>query len=169
MPGHNKWSSIKHRKAAQDKKRGKIFTKIIREITVAVREGGKDPDTNSKLRLALQRAKDANMPKDTVQNAIKRGAGELPGESYDEIVYEGYGPNGVAILVEALTDNKNRTASEVRHIFSKYGGNLGETGCVGWIFERKGYITIDGNGVSEDDVMEIVLEAGADDIRKNGV
>jgi len=168
MSGHNKWSSIKHRKGAQDAKRGKIFTKIIREITVAVKEGGKDPDINSRLRTAMEKAKQANMPKDTLQNAIKRGAGELSGVNYESFSYEGYGPGGVAVLVDILTDNKNRTASEVRHSFAKYGGNLGENGCVGWLFDRKGIIIINSNSIEEDTLMDIALEAGAEDIVNNG-
>ncbi|MDD5091659.1 MAG: YebC/PmpR family DNA-binding transcriptional regulator [Candidatus Wallbacteria bacterium] len=164
MSGHNKWSSIKHRKGAQDAKRGKVFTKIIREITVAVRESGKELDTNSKLRTILLKAKEANMPKDTVQTAIKRGAGEIQGEIYNEITYEGYGPSGVAVLVEALTDNKNRTASEVRNTFDKHGGNLGESGCVGWMFSRKGLIIIGEGNTSEDHLMNLTVEAGAEDI-----
>jgi len=168
MSGHNKWSSIKHRKGAQDAKRGKIFTKIIREITVAVKEGGKDPDINSRLRVALEKARTANMPKDTLQNAIKRGAGELSGVNYENFSYEGYGPNGVAVLVDILTDNKNRTASEVRHTFAKHGGNLGENGCVGWLFDRKGSIIINADGIDEDTVMDVALEAGADDVVNNG-
>jgi YebC/PmpR family DNA-binding regulatory protein len=167
MSGHNKWSSIKHRKGAQDAKRGKIFTKIIREITVAVKEGGKDPDINNRLRTALEKARGANMPKDTLQNAIKRGAGELSGVNYESFSYEGYGPGGVAVMVDILTDNKNRTAADVRHTFAKHGGNLGENGCVGWLFDRKGSITIKSEGLDEDTLMDIVLEAGADDIVNN--
>lgn len=165
MSGHNKWSTIKHKKAREDAKRGKIFTKIIREITVAAREGGGDPDANPRLRAAVQAAKAANMPADNVKRAIQRGTGELPGVSYEGVTYEGYGPGGVAVMLEVLTDNRNRTTAEVRHLFSKYGGNLGENGCVSWIFTRKGVILIPrGEGVDEDALMETALEAGAEDL-----
>ncbi|MDD2716614.1 MAG: YebC/PmpR family DNA-binding transcriptional regulator [Candidatus Wallbacteria bacterium] len=165
MSGHNKWSSIKHRKGAQDQKRGKVFTKLIRDITIAVKESGKDQETNAKLRAALEKARVANMPKDTVNLAIKRGAGEIQGESFEEFNYEGYGPGGVAILLEILTNNRNRAASEVRNIFERHSGNLGETGCVGWLFERKGLICIQDDTVTEDKLMDLSLEAGAEDIR----
>lgn len=164
MAGHNKWSSIKHRKAAVDAKRGKIFTKLIREITVAARAGGGNPETNTRLRAAIAAAKDANMPKDNIEKAIKRGTGELEGVNYEEIVYEGYGPGGVAVLVEVLTDNRNRSASEIRYIFNKYNGKLGETGCVNYLFDKKGYISVSKENVSEDTIFDIALEAGAEDI-----
>ncbi len=164
MSGHSKWSNIKHRKAAVDAKRGKIFTKLIRELTVAARLGG-DPNTNTRLRIAIAAAKNQNMPKDTIERAIKRGTGEIGGEELHEIFYEGYGPGGSAVLVEVLTDNKNRAVSEIRRIFTKYGGNLGETGCVGWIFEKKGRIAFEKGSVDEDKLFEIALEAGADDVR----
>jgi YebC/PmpR family DNA-binding regulatory protein len=164
MSGHSKWSTIKHKKAATDAKRAKVWTRVIREITIAARLGGGDADANPRLRAALLTAKGANMPKDTVEKAIKRGTGDLEGMVYEEITYEGYGPGGVAILVETQTDNKNRTASEVRHVFTKYGGKLGSSGCVSYLFERKGQITIDGEGTNLDQVMEAAIEAGADDV-----
>ncbi|HEX9830698.1 MAG: YebC/PmpR family DNA-binding transcriptional regulator [Thermodesulfobacteriota bacterium] len=164
MSGHSKWANIKHRKAAVDAKRGKMFTKIIRELTVAARHGG-DPNTNSQLRIAIASAKGQNMPKDTIDRAIKRGTGELGGEELHEIIYEGYGPGGSAVLVEVLTDNKNRTVSEIRRIFTKYGGNLGESGCVAWSFEKRGRIAFEKGSVDEDKLFEIALEAGADDVR----
>ena len=144
MSGHSKWASIKHKKGAVDAKRGKIFTKLIREITVAAREGGGNVDANPRLRLAIQKAKDANMPADNIKRAIKKGTGELPGVSYEEAVYEGYGPAGVAIMMEVLTDNKKRTVAEIRHLITKYGGNLGENGSVAWMFDKKGQIVIEG-------------------------
>jgi len=168
MSGHNKWSSIKHRKAAQDAKRGQAFTKVIREVTVAARQGGSDPDKNARLRVALQTAKDVNMPKDTLDRAIKKGAGELDGVNYEDVVYEGYGPAGVAVYVEASTDNKNRSAAEFRHTFAKYGGNMGEVGCVGWMFKKTGQIIVPAEGVDEDALMEIALEGGADDMENEG-
>ena len=164
MSGHNKWSTIKHKKGAADAKRGKIFSKIIKEISIAARMGGGDADGNPRLRTALNAARMANMPKENVDRAIKRGTGELEGVNYEEITYEGYGPGGVAVLVEALTDNKNRTVAEIRHIFDKYNGNLGETGCVNWIFEKKGMIVIPLKGLTEDEVMELALENGAQDV-----
>ncbi len=164
MSGHSKWANIKHRKAAVDAKRGKVFTKIIRELTVAARLGG-DPTTNSRLRIAIASAKGQNMPKDTIDRAIKRGTGELGGEELHEIVYEGYGPGGSAVLVEVLTDNKNRTVSDIRRIFTKYGGNLGESGCVAWSFEKKGRIAFEKGSADEDKLFEIALEAGADDVK----
>lgn len=166
MSGHSKWSTIKHKKAATDAKRGKVFTKIIKEITVAARSGGGDIDGNPRLRTAVAAAKAANMPNDNVTRAIKKGTGELPGVSYDEITYEGYAPGGVAVLIEAVTDNKMRTTPEVRHIFSKAGGNLGDPGSVAWMFEKKGLIHIPSEGQSEDNLMEIALEAGADDLEQ---
>ena len=167
MSGHSKWSSIKHKKAATDAKRGKIFTKLIKEITVAARMGGGDPDANPRLRTAILAAKSENMPKDNIERAIKKGTGELEGVSYEESIYEGYGPGGAAVLVESLTDNKNRTVADIRNIFGKHGGSLGENGCVAWMFEKKGYIAIEGKVVDEDVLMETALEAGADDIRED--
>lgn len=168
MSGHSKWSSIKHKKAAADAKRGKIFTKLIKEITVAARVGGGDIDASPRLRTAVQAAKAANMPNDTIQRAIKKGTGELPGTSYEEISYEGYGPGGVAILVAGLTDNKNRTVAEVRKIFSKNGGNLGEAGCVAWMFSKKGLFLVDRSQVEEETLLDLVLEAGAEDVKLDG-
>ncbi len=166
MAGHSKWANIRHRKAAQDAKKGKIFQKLVRAIIVAAREGGGDPETNIKLRAAIERAKAFNLPSENIERAIKRGTGELEGTSYEEVIYEGYGPGGVAILVEAMTDNRNRTTTEIRTIFNRNGGSLGEAGCVSWIFERKGIIEISKeNNIDEDTVMTIALEAGADDIK----
>jgi len=168
MSGHSKWASIKHKKAATDSKRGKAFTKIIKEISVAARNGG-DPEINPRLRKAIQDAKAVNMPADNVKRAIMKGTGQLEGSSYEEIIYEGYGPGGVAIYVEALTDNKNRTVSELRHIFSKNGGNIGESGCVAWMFKRKGYIVIDKEKFQDEDkLMEIVMNASAEDMTDEG-
>lgn len=164
MSGHNKWSSIKHRKGAQDAKRGKIFTKLIKEITVAARAGGGDIEANPRLRSAVAAAKVENMPKDNIERAIKKGSGDLEGVSYEENSYEGYGPGGAAILVESLTDNKNRAVAEIRHIFNKYGGNMGENGCVAWMFDKKGYLRVDKAVVAEEKLMEIALEAGAEDV-----
>jgi YebC/PmpR family DNA-binding regulatory protein len=166
MSGHSKWSTIKHKKGAADAKRGKIFTKIIKEITTAARIGGGDIETNPRLRVAVLKGRAENMTKDNIEKAIKRGtsAGE-GGEAYEEYSYEGYGPNGVAVLIEALTDNKNRTTAEVRHIFSRYNGNLGENGSVSWIFSKKGYLAFDKQSVDEDKIMELALEAGAEDVR----
>ncbi len=163
MAGHSKWANIKHRKAAQDQKRAKVWTKLIREITVAAREAGGDPDSNPRLRLAIDKGTGANMPKDTIERAIKRGAGAADGENYDEIRYEGYGPGGTAIMVDCMTDNKNRTASEVRHAFSKYGGNLGTDGSVAYLFSKQGIISY-APGADEDTVMDAALEAGAEDV-----
>ena len=168
MSGHSKWATIRHKKAATDARRGKLFTKLIRELTSAARMGGGVVDANPRLRTAIAAAKNANMPADTIQRAIKKGTGELPGETYDEVIYEGYGAGGVAVLVDVLTDNKNRTVAEVRHLFAKHGGNLGENGCVAWMFDRKGYLTLDASEIAEDDLLEIVLEAGGDDIRGDG-
>ena len=165
MSGHSKWATIKHKKAAVDARRGKVFTKLIRELTSAARMGGGDADSNPRLRTAVTAAKTANMPSDTIQRAIKKGTGELPGEVYEEITYEGYGAGGVAILVDVLTDNKNRTVAEIRHLFAKHGGNLGETGCVAWMFARKGVITLNTNQLDEDTLLELVLEAGGDDVK----
>jgi YebC/PmpR family DNA-binding regulatory protein len=165
MSGHSKWSTIKRKKAALDAKKGKIFTKLIKEITIAAREGGGDPDGNPRLRLAIDNAKAQNMPADNIERAIKKATGELEGVSYHELTYEGYGPSGVAIMVEVATDNKNRTVAEIRHIFSKHGGSLGETGSVAWMFDRKGIITIPKQGKTEDELLAIVLDAGADDLQ----
>ena len=165
MSGHSKWSTIKHKKGAADAKRGKIFTRILKEMTVAARLGGGDPGGNPRLRAAIAEAKANNMPKDNIDRAIKRGTGELEGVTYEEITYEGYGPGGVAIIVEALTDNTNRTTPEVRHMFEKHGGNLGTPGSVRFQFEKKGYFAVEKNVVGEDKLMEIALEAGADDLQ----
>ena len=167
MSGHSKWSSIKHKKAATDAKRGKIFTRVIKEITVAARMGGGDIEANPRLRTAVQAAKAENMPKDNIERAIKKGTGELEGINYEESTYEGYGPGGAAVLVESLTDNKNRTVADIRSIFGKNGGNLGENGCVAWLFDQKGYIAVESKSVDEDDLMETVLDAGAEDIRED--
>lgn len=165
MAGHNKWSQIKHKKAKNDAQRGKVFTKIIRELTIAARMGGGDPSNNPRLRTAMDMARNANMPKDNIEKAVKKGTGELPGVSYEEINYEGYGPGGVAVFIEVMTDNRNRITSELRHLFNKYNGNLGESGCVSWIFERRGRITLEGEELQEDAVMEAALEAGAEDVQ----
>lgn len=167
MSGHSKWSQIKHKKASTDAKRGKIFTKIVKEISVAARTGGGDPDGNPRLRTAIEKAKEVNMPSDNIKKAIMKGTGELPGTMYEEITYEGYGPGGVALLIEALTDNKNRTVSEIRHILSKNGGSMGEAGCVSWMFEKKGYILVEKSKVDEDTLMSIVLDAGAEDMKND--
>lgn len=166
MAGHSKWANIKHRKAAQDKKRGKVWTKLIREVTVAAREGGGDPGSNPRLRLAVDKALSGNMPKDTIERAIKRGAGADEGDNYEEIRYEGYGPGGVAVMVDCMTDNRNRTASEVRHAFTKHGGNLGTDGSVAYLFTKQGIISFQ-PGSDEDQVMEAALEAGAEDVLIN--
>lgn len=168
MSGHSKWHSIKYKKAAQDAKRGKLFTKIIRELAIAARLAGGDPNTNPRLRKSIADAKNVNMPADNIKRAIMKGTGQLEGITYEEIAYEGYGPSGVAIYVEALTDNKNRTVSELRHIFSKNNGNIGESGCVAWMFSRKGYIVVEKSKASEDDLLDIILEAGAEDLREDG-
>jgi YebC/PmpR family DNA-binding regulatory protein len=169
MSGHSKWSSIKHKKGAADAKRGKIFTKLIKEITVAARMGGSgDPDANPRLRTAIAAAKAENMPKDNIERAIKKGTGELEGVNYEESIYEGYGPGGAAVLVVSLTDNKNRAVADIRHIFSKCGGNLGENGCVAWMFDKKGYIVVERSVVDEDTLMEIALDADAEDVREDG-
>jgi YebC/PmpR family DNA-binding regulatory protein len=167
MSGHSKWAGIKHKKAKVDAQRGRTFTKIIREITVAARVGGGDPDGNPRLRLAVDKAKAVNMPQDNIQRAIQKGTGELPGTSYEEYIYEGYGPGGVAVLLEILTDNKNRTAPEIRKAFAKYGGNLGESGCVAWMFEKKGLIQVEAAAADEDRLLSVVLEAGAEDVRRS--
>ena len=169
MSGHSKWHTIKHKKGATDAKRGKIFTKLIKEITVAARTGGSgDVDANARLRKAVTDAKAQNMPNDTIDRAIKRGTGELEGVNYEEITYEGYGIGGVAILIETMTDNRNRTVAELRHLFSKNGGNLGEAGSVAWIFDKKGYIVVDKKAKPEEELFEIALEAGADDMQDDG-
>jgi len=165
MSGHSKWHSIKHKKGALDAKRGKLFTKFIKEITVAARSGGGDPDANARLRKAILDAKNGNMPNDTIDRAIRRGTGEEEGVNYEEITYEGYGPGGVALLVQSMTDNRNRTVAEIRHLFSKNGGNLGESGSVGWMFEKKGYIVVSKSAKSEEELFDLVIEAGADDLR----
>lgn len=164
MSGHNKWSTIKRKKAVLDAKKGKIFSRIIKEIMIAVRQGGSDPEGNARLRLAIDNAKSANMPAENIERAIKKASGELEGQQLFEVMYEGYGPGGAAILVEAATDNKNRTIQEIRHMFTKYGGTLGETNSVAWMFEHKGIITIKRDGKSEDEMMEIILDVGADDL-----
>jgi len=169
MSGHSKWSSIKHKKALVDAKRGKVFTKLIKEITVAARMGGGDLASNPRLRTAVQAAKAENMPKDNLERAIKKGTGELEGVNYEEASYEGYGPGGAAILIETLTDNKNRAVAEIRHIFSKCAGNLGENGCVAWMFDKKGYIAIEKASADEDLVMETAIDAGAEDVREDDV
>ena len=168
MSGHSKWSTIKHKKGAADAKRGKVFTKLIKEITVAARMGGGDINANPRLRTAIAAAKTENMPKDNMDRAIKKGTGELEGVDYEELTYEGYGPGGAAVFVECLTDNKNRTVAEVRHIFSKAGGNLGENGCVAWMFDKKGYIVVEKSATEEDALMELALDAGAEDVREDG-
>ena len=167
MAGHSKWANIKHRKGAQDAKRGKIFTKIIKELTVAARIGGGDPDINPRLRTAVDKAKQANMPKDNVDRAIKKGTGDLDGVSYDEGLFEGYGPGGVALIVEFLTDNRTRTVADVRHCFTKYGGNLGVSGSVAFLFDRKGLISFSADN-DFDQIFEIALEAGAEDVKDEG-
>ncbi len=168
MSGHNKWSTIKHKKGAADAKRGKLFSKIIKEITVAARMGGGDVEGNARLRSAVLSAKASNMPKDNIDRAIKKGTGELEGANYEEITYEGYGPGGVAVLVKVLTDYKNRAVADIRHLFSKYNGNLGETGCVNWMFDKKGYASIDKSIVDEETLYDVALGAGADDISDAG-
>jgi YebC/PmpR family DNA-binding regulatory protein len=168
MSGHSKWSTIRHKKATVDARRGKLFTKLIRELTSAAKAGGGDPETNPRLRTAVTNAKGANMPADTIQRAIQKGTGELPGEDYEEVTYEGYGAGGVAVLVDALTDNRNRTVAEIRHLFSKHGGNLGENGCVAWMFDRTGLIAVEVDQIDEDELLELVLESGGDDVRIEG-
>jgi len=165
MSGHSKWHSIKHKKGALDAKRGKLFTKFIKEITVAARSGGGDPDANARLRKAILDAKAGNMPNETIDRAVRRGTGEEEGVNYEEITYEGYGPGGVALMVQSMTDNRNRTVAEIRHIFSKNGGNLGESGSVGWMFEKKGYIVVEKAAKSEEELFEVAIDAGADDLR----
>ena len=167
MSGHSKWASIKHKKAATDAKRGRMFTKLIREISVASRTGGGDPDSNPRLRTAITAAKGINMPADNIKRAIKKGTGELPGAAFEEAVFEGYGPGGVALMLEVTTDNRNRTVSEIRHILSRNGGSMGENGCVSWMFNKKGYIVVSREGVDEETLMNLVLEAGADDMSED--
>jgi YebC/PmpR family DNA-binding regulatory protein len=168
MAGHSKWANIKHRKGAQDARRGKVFTKIIKEITVAARMGGGDVNANPRLRRAVDDAKGENMPKDNIDRAIKKGTGELEGVNYEENTYEGYGPGGAAVFVESVTDNKNRAVSEIRHCFSKCGGNLGAGGCVAWMFDNKGYLVVEKSAADEEELMEAALEAGAEDVREDG-
>lgn len=167
MAGHSKWAQIKHKKAHTDAKRGKVFTKIVKEIAVAAKLGGGDPAGNPRLRTAIESAKEVNMPHDNIKKAIMKGTGELPGVVYEEYIYEGYGPSGVAVMIEVMTDNKNRTVPEIRHIMSKSGGSLGETGCVSWLFDKKGYILVDKSRASEDAVMALALEAGAEDMKND--
>ena len=168
MSGHSKWATIKHKKAATDAKRGKIFTTIIKEITIAARDGGGDPESNPRLRQAIANGKSANMPSDNITRAIKKGMGELPGVNYEETIYEGYGPAGVAIMMACLTDNKKRTVANIRHLITKYGGNLGENGSVSWMFDKKGQITLKANSVDEEKVFEVALEVGAEDFEVDG-
>ena len=165
MSGHSKWASIKHKKAATDAKRGQMFTKLIKELTVAARDGGGDPSKNPGLRVAMSRAKEANMPTNNIDRAIKKGTGELPGVTYETAIYEGYGSGGVAMLVETVTDNKNRTSAEIRNIFSKKGGNLAGAGSVAWMFQKRGFIVVNKSAIDEDELMSIVLDAGAEDLK----
>lgn len=167
MSGHSKWSSIKHKKGAADAKRGKIFSRLIKEVTVAARMGGGDPTGNPRLRAAIQAAKAENMPKDNIERAIKKGTGELEGTSYEEVNYEGYGPGGVAMLIDCLTDNRNRAVADIKHLFDRHGGNLGEPGCVAWIFEKKGLIVFEKEQVDEEKLLELALEAGAEDVKEH--
>jgi DNA-binding regulatory protein, YebC/PmpR family len=164
MAGHSKWDNIKHKKAKEDARRGKLFTKMARLITVAAREGGPDPSTNFRLRLAIDKARSYNVPNENIERAIKRAVGGTEGDAYEELIYEGYGPGGVAVMLQIMTDNRNRTAADIRHLFSKYGGNLGESGCVAWMFERKGEIRVNAEGVDEDELMMAAVEAGAEDV-----
>ncbi|HEX9365245.1 MAG TPA: YebC/PmpR family DNA-binding transcriptional regulator [Vicinamibacterales bacterium] len=168
MSGHSKWHTIKHKKGAADAKRGKVFTRVIKELTVAARNGGGDPDSNPRLRTIIAEAKAANMPADNIKRAIQRGTGELPGVSYDEITYEAYGPGGVAIMIEVLTDNKNRMVGEVRHTLGKHGGNLGEANSVAWMFEKKGYLVVEKSGADEEKLLAAAIDAGADDMGDDG-
>ncbi|MEW6585936.1 MAG: YebC/PmpR family DNA-binding transcriptional regulator [Nitrospirota bacterium] len=167
MSGHSKWAQIKHKKAGVDAKRGKVFTKIVKEISVAARLGGGDPSGNPRLRVAIEKAREVNMPADNIKRAVMKGTGELPGVSYEESIYEGYGTGGVAVLIEVLSDNKNRTGSEVRHIMTKHGGSLGEVGCVSWMFEKKGYILVEKAKIDEDSLMSAALDAGAEDMKND--
>lgn len=168
MSGHSKWHSIKHKKGAADAKRGRVFTKLIKEITVAARAGGGDPDGNPRLRTAIAAGKAENMPADNIKRAIQKGTGELPGAQYEEVTYEGYGPGGVAVIVDVMSDNKNRTVSEIRHLFSKHGGNLGESNSVAWMFSKRGYLVVEKAKADEDRLMEVGLDAGIEDIRDDG-
>ncbi len=168
MSGHSKWANIKHRKGAADAKRGKIFTKLIKEIITAARLGGGDINANPRLRSAVMAAKVENMPKDNWERAIKKGTGELDGVNYEEATYEGYGPGGAAVFIESLSDNKNRAVAEIRHALNKHGGNMGENGCVAWMFDKKGYLLVEASAVDEEKLMETALEAGADDVRQDG-
>ncbi|UCH00140.1 MAG: YebC/PmpR family DNA-binding transcriptional regulator [Deltaproteobacteria bacterium] len=166
MSGHSKWHSIRHKKGVVDAKRGKVFTKLIKEITVATRMGGKDPDSNARLRAAIAAAKAENMPKENIERGIKKGTGELEGSNFEEVIYEGYGPGGIAVLVEVFTDNKNRAVADVRHLFERYGGSLGEAGCVSWMFSQKGLIVFRKDQIDEEKLLELALEAGAEDIKE---
>jgi YebC/PmpR family DNA-binding regulatory protein len=168
VAGHSKWSQIKRKKGAKDAARGKLFGRLIREITVAARHGGGDPSGNARLRLAIQTAKDHNMPQDNITRAVKKGTGEIEGVNYEEMTYEGYGPNGVALMIDTLTDNKNRTTAEVRHALTKHNGNLGENGCVSWIFESKGVLFVGKDATDEETLIDVALEAGADDVSDEG-
>ncbi len=168
MAGHSKWANIKHKKGKEDARRGKVFTKLIKEITVAARMGGGDPSANPRLRSAIMAAKAENMPKDNLERAIKKGTGEMEGVNYEEMTYEGYGPGGAAIIVESLTDNKNRAIADIRHIFTKYGGNIGSTGCVSWMFDKKGLIVVSKKSATEEQLMEIAIDAGAEDVKDEG-
>jgi YebC/PmpR family DNA-binding regulatory protein len=166
MSGHSRWSQIKRKKGKADVQRGKLFSKILREITVAAKNGGGDPKGNMRLKAAIESAKEVNMPQDNIKRAVQKGTGELPGESYEEVTYEGYAPGGVAVMVHVLTDNRNRTGPEIRHTFEKFGGNMGTSGAVAWMFERKGIISVDADKISEDDLLEKALDAGAADVRR---
>jgi YebC/PmpR family DNA-binding regulatory protein len=168
MSGHSKWHTIKHKKGAADARRGKIFTRIIKELTIAARNGGGDPATNPRLRTIIAEAKSVNMPADNIKKAVQRGTGELPGVTYEEVTYEGYGPGGAALMIETLTDNKNRTVGELRHLLEKYNGNLGSTNSVAWMFEKKGYVVVDKGTADEETLLNTALEAGADDMRDDG-
>lgn len=170
MSGHSKWANIKHRKAKMDAQKGRLYSKLTREIIMAAKQGGPNPESNPRLRLAVQKAREADLPMENINRAISRGAGQDESTRYEEFTYEGYAPGGVALLLEIVTDNRNRTASEIRHIFSRFGGNLGETGCVAWMFEKKGYVVIDGKASNrdEDDLLMLALEAGAEDFKKEG-
>lgn len=165
MSGHSKWATTKHKKAAVDAKRGQLFTKVIKEITIAARIGGGDPDGNARLRTAILKAKEGNMPADNIKKAVQKGTGELPGVQYEEITYEGYGPGGIALLIHIATDNKNRTVAEIRHLLAKHGGNLGESGCVAWMFEKKGQLVLDKKSVDEETLISLALDAGAEDVK----
>jgi YebC/PmpR family DNA-binding regulatory protein len=167
MAGHSKWAQIKHKKAITDARKGKLFSKLARELTVAAKLGGGDPDGNPRLRAAIEKAKEANMPQDNIRRAIQKGTGELEGASYEEAVYEGYGPGGAALLIQTLTDNRNRTTAELRHILSKHGGNMGEAGCVAWMFQKRGYILVQKQATDEDTLLDVVLEAGALDMKND--